>query len=105
MPDAPPASTRRPMPDPNEKLVKVFDSEQESEVMVVKGLLESAGIDADITALDAPQQTFPGVGGTILLVREEDLADARALIEAYRAKPADDETAEVDISEEPPSGR
>ena len=33
-------------PLPNEKLVRVFDTEQESEAMVVKGLLDSAGIDS-----------------------------------------------------------
>jgi hypothetical protein len=40
------AAERRP--NPNEKLVKVFDSEQESEAMVVKGLLDSAGIENDL---------------------------------------------------------
>jgi hypothetical protein len=91
-------------PDPNEKLVKVFDTEQESEAMVVKGLLESAGIDADMTSLDAPQDTFPGVGGTIILVRQEQADEARGVIEAYRQSPAtDDETAEIDLNEEPPS--
>ena len=37
-------------PDPNEKLVKVFDSEQEPEALVVKGLLDSAGIESDLTS-------------------------------------------------------
>lgn len=99
-----PASTPRPRPDPNEKLVKVFDTEQESEAMVVKGLLDSAGIDSDMTALAAPQDTFPGVGGTIILVREEQAEEARRLIEEYR-QPGnlDDETAEIEVSEEPPS--
>jgi hypothetical protein len=98
------SASARNDPDPNERLVKVFDTEQESEAMVVKGLLESAGIDADMTALDAPQDTFPGVGGTIILVREEQADEARRLIEEYRRNPAvDDETAEIDISEEPPS--
>ena len=91
-------------PNPNEKLVRVFASEQESEAMVVRGLLESAGIDSDITALDAPQDTFPGVGGTQILVREEDADRARQLIEEYRQSPGDDETAEFDVSEEPPEG-
>ena len=91
-------------PDPNEKLVKVFDTEQESEAMIVKGLLESAGIDADMTSLDAPQDTFPGVGGTIILVREEQADEARGLIEAYRQSPTtEDETAEIDLNEEPPT--
>jgi len=94
----------RPRPDPNEKLVKVFDSEQESETLVVKGLLDSAGIDADMTSVDAIQEMFPGVGGTVILVREEDADQARRLIEEYRRTPtADDETAEVDLSEDTPT--
>jgi putative signal transducing protein len=86
-------------PNPNEKLVKVFDTEQESEAMVVRGLLESAGIDADITSIDAQQEILPGVGGTIILVREEDADEARRMIEEYRQAPGEDDTAEV--SEEP----
>jgi len=31
--------------------------------MVVRGLLESQGIQTDVTALDAPQDILPGVGG------------------------------------------
>jgi hypothetical protein len=92
------ANVRRP--DPNEKLVKVFDSEQETEVLVVKGLLDSAGIESDMTSVDAVQDLFPGVGGTVLLVRDEDEERARQTIEEYRnVSPIDDETAE--ISEEP----
>ena len=99
------SSAIRNRPDPNEKLVKVFDTEQESEALVVKGLLESAGIDADMTSLDAVQEAFPGVGGTIILVREEQADEARKLIEEYRRSPStdDDETAEIDFSEEPPT--
>ena len=95
----------RESPKPNEKLVKVFDTEQESEALIVRGLLESSGIDADVTSLDAPQDILPGVGGTIILVREEDAAEALRLIEEYRQAPSNDDTAEVDISEdisEPP---
>lgn len=89
-------------PNPNEKLVRVLDTEQESEAMVVRGLLESAGIEADMTSLDAPQDILPGVGGTVILVREEDAQRARQLIEDYRRTPGIDETAEFDISEETP---
>lgn len=92
-----------PNPDPNEKLVKVFDSEQESEAMVVKGLLDSAGIDSDLTAAAMIQDMFPGLGGMIILVREEDAEAARQVIVDYEQKPQDDdETAEIDITEEPP---
>ena len=71
---------RQPRPDPNEKLVKVFDSEDESEALVVKGLLESAGIDSDLTSASMVQDTFPGLGGMIILVREEDAEAARNVI-------------------------
>ena len=91
-----PAAERQPQPDPNEKLVKVFDSEQETEVLVVKGLLDSAGIESDMTSVDAVQDLFPGVGGTVLLVREEDAERARQTIEEYKnAATIDDETAEI----------
>ena len=93
MPDPQPASNR---PAPNEKLVKVFDTEQETEAIVVKGLLESAGIETDLKSIDAPQDTFPGVGGSIIVVREEDADEARKIIDAYRKlPPLDDETADV----------
>jgi hypothetical protein len=91
------------VPDPNEKLVKVFDSEQESEAMVVKGLLDSAGIDADLTSVDAVQDMFPGVGGMVILVREEDADRARRMIEDYRQSPDNDETSEIDLSEDTPT--
>jgi hypothetical protein len=94
---------QRPLPD--EKLVRVFDTEQESEALIVRGLLESSGIDSDITSLDAQQDILPGVGGTVILVREGDAAEARRLIEEYRQSSSNDDTAEVDISEdisEPP---
>jgi hypothetical protein len=83
-------------PEPNEKLVKIFDSEQENEAIVVQGLLESAGIESDLKSIDAVQNAFPGVGGTVILVREEDALEAKKIIEAYRKlPPLDDETADL----------
>ena len=87
-------------PNPNERLVRVFDTEQESEAMVVHGLLESAGIDSDVTSLDAQQDILPGVGGTVILVREEDANNARGLIEEFRRSPAE-VAMEADLNEEP----
>ena len=87
-------------PDPNQKLVRVFDTEQETEAMVVRGLLESAGIDCDVTSLDAPQEILPGVGGTVILVREEDRATVQRVIEEYRRIPGDDEAIEAEVSAE-----
>lgn len=91
-----PTSTA-PQPQPNEKLVKIFDTEQETEAMVVHGLLESAGIDSDLKSIDAVREAFPGVGGSVILVREEDAEEAGKIIESYRQAPPldDDETAEI----------
>jgi hypothetical protein len=94
------ANIPTPRPDPNEKLVKVFDSEQESEAMIVNGLLESAGIESDLTAASMVQDMFPGLGGMIILVREQDAAGAKKLIEDYRQKSTDqDETAEIEVAD------
>ena len=85
----------QPRPNPNEKLVKAFDSEDESEAMVVKGLLDSAGIDSDLTSASLLQDTFPGLGGMIILVREEDGERARSLIadsQGVGDEAGDDET-------------
>jgi hypothetical protein len=71
-------------PNPNEKLAKVFDSEDESEAIVVKGLLDSAGIDNDLQSASLLQDAFPGLGGMLILVREEDAERARSLIAESR---------------------
>lgn len=101
MPEPLDSAGGRPRPDPNEKLVKVFDSEDESEALVVKGLLESAGIDSDLMSASLVQDTFPGLGGMIILVREEDADAARRVIEE-RQPLTDDDTAEIETIEEPP---
>jgi putative signal transducing protein len=95
-----------PQPNPNEKLVKVFDTEQESEAIVVKGLLESAGIECDLTSISTVQDAFPGLGGVVILVREEDAEPARRILAEFKQAPAadDDETCEIVIAtEEPPA--
>src|ERR1700689_123136 len=95
-------------PNPNEKLVKVFDSEDESEGLVVKGLLDSADIERDLASASLLQDAFPGLGGMIIQVREEDAEAARKLIAeqrrslAERSLSEDDVTAEIPIIEEPP---
>jgi hypothetical protein len=69
---------------PNEKLVTVFDTMEESEAMVVRGLLESSGIESFMTSPEAPQDILPGVGNTIVVVREEQADEAREIIAAYQ---------------------
>jgi len=94
------AADAQPKPNPNEKLVKIFDSETETEALVVKGLLDSANIENSLGPVSLTQYAFPDVGGTVILVKEEDAEAARQLIEdSRRPVPAgDDETAEIDIS-------
>jgi len=70
------------------ELVEVFDTQQESEAMVVHGLLESAGIESVITNLDAPQDVLPGVGGVLVRVAPDDADRAREIIEEFRNNPA-----------------
>ena len=83
-------------PRTNEDLVQVFDSEQESEAMIVQSLLESAGIDAIITGLDAPQDVLPGVGGVVVRVASERAEEARKLItESQNTDPASFEEAQL----------
>lgn len=83
------AAAQERKPDPNEKLVKVFDSEDEPEAIVVKGLLDSAGIDNDLQSASFLQDAFPGLGGMIILVREEDEERALRLIEESRQSSAE----------------
>jgi len=81
------------------ELVKVFDTEKESEALVVRGLLESAGISAMIQNREAPQDILPGVGGVTILVRPDQAEEARETIEEYRNNPTTD--ADEAVSEEP----
>ena len=70
----------------NEALIEVFETEQESEAMVVQSLLESVGIEVLKTSYDAPQDILPGVGGVALRVRQDQLAEARDILASYQNK-------------------
>ena len=91
-------------PDPHpqsahEALVDIFGTKEESEALVVKGLLESAGIDSVIVSLEAPQEVLPGVGGVVIRVAAENAEEARRVIEEFSATPEqlaeDDEADDV----------
>ncbi len=75
-----------PKVDP--ELVTVFDTQQESEAMVVHSLLVSAGIESIITNLQAPQDVLPGVGGVTVRVNAAQAEEARNIIEDYKNTPA-----------------
>ena len=88
-------------PEPDEDLVSVFETEQESEAQIVRGLLESAGIENSMAGRENPPDVLP-VGGVAIFVREEDAEEARILIEDYRRTPAEEvaEEAEFDAAAE-----
>ena len=65
--------------------------------MVVHGLLESSGIDSDVTSLDAQQDILPGVGGTVILVREEDADEARRVIRRISPSPGHDTPRSISV--------
>lgn len=92
------AQNASPQPNPNEKLVRVFDTEQETEALVVRGLLESAGIDSQLGESENSTDVLP-VGAIGLLVREEDAAEAIQIIEEYRRSPQQEQAEEADFDE------
>jgi hypothetical protein len=81
----------QPKADP--ELVEVFDTVQESEAMVIHGLLSSAGIESLVTNLQFPQDIFPGVGSISVRVNPAQEEEARRLIEDYKANAAADDDA------------
>jgi len=87
------------MAEGHEELVKVFDTDEESEAMVVRGLLDSVGIEAITQNREAPQDILPGVGGVVVLVRPDQAQEALQTIEEYRSHPTTDE--DETASEEP----
>lgn len=86
------------------ELVQVFDTQQESEAMVVQGLLNSAGIESIISNLDAPQDVLPGVGGVVIRVNPDQADEARRLIAENQinpgAMPSDQDIAEDSLSDD-----
>jgi hypothetical protein len=71
-------------------LTTIFGTERESEALVIKGLLDSAGIEAVVTSLDSPQDVMPGIGGVVVQVSPEQAEEARAIIADYRNHPIED---------------
>ena len=88
-------------PQSDSELVEVFDTQQESEALVVHSLLESAGIESAVKFREAPD-VFPGVGGVIVLADPAEAEEARRIIAEYRSSGAAEEAEEA-AKEEPPT--
>ena len=95
-----PAATGPSPQSLHEAPVDVFGTKEDSEALVVHGLLDSKGIDSVIVSLDAPQEVLPGVGGVVIRVAAENAEEARRLIDEYRtaAEQATDDEPEDDVS-------
>ena len=89
----------QPTPIHEEKeLVTVLDTSDETEALVVQGLLESNEIESVLVNRDAPQDVLPGVGGVELRVRPSDEEEAREIIDSFRNDaPAEEESSEAEI--------
>jgi hypothetical protein len=59
----------------------------QDEALVVKSLIESTGIEAEISSehfIDLYPVFFPQAGGIKIIVSDEDAEDARAIVAQYR---------------------
>src|SRR5215469_2588320 len=80
------------------ELVDVFDTQSDSEALIVKGLLDSAGIESVVISLDAPQEVLPGVGGVVVRVPADRAEEARRVIAESRFQGPEGPD-EVDVSD------
>lgn len=93
-------------PGRQEETVVIHRAESWTEAMVIRGLLESAGIVSppltrtDPFPMSEPRADFPGVE---ILVRESQAEEARKIIAEYRAaggdQPPEPETDELERRE------
>jgi hypothetical protein len=67
-------------------VAEVFATMFQDEALVVKSLIESTGIEAEISSehfIDVYPVFFPQAGGIKILVSDEDAEDARAVVAQY----------------------
>ena len=69
-------------------MAEVFATIFQDEALVVKSLIESTGISAEISSehfIDVYPVFFPQEGGIKIVVPDEDAEDALAVVAQYRA--------------------
>ena len=78
--------------EPNRHLVEVYVAAGDEEGLVVKGLLESQGIDCSLSS-DIPHSVLPlnvdGLGAVRVTVAEEDAERARQIIQEHQEQTAE----------------
>ena len=91
-----------PNPAAGSDLVIVFDTKDEAEALVVKGLLDSEGIDSMISNPEVPQDVLPGVGEIVIRVRADQADAARNLIAEQRREVSSQDLNDSDFAEDQP---
>jgi hypothetical protein len=78
--------------DPNGRLVDVFVAAGDEEAIIVKGLLESEGIECSLSS-DIPHTVMPlnvdGLGAVRITVAQEDAERARQIIREHEEQTAE----------------
>lgn len=87
-------------PRPEAEPIPVFSTSQESEALIVQGLLTSAGIESLVSNLGVDQALWPSVAGVAVLVNPSQAEEARKIIEEYNNAPAEIEEAGAEESSE-----
>jgi hypothetical protein len=93
-------------------MAEVFATMFQDEALVVRSLLESAGISAEIASehfIDVYPIFFPQSGGIKIVVQDEDADDALAIVESFRdskrkGDPEAEAEAEAAADEDPGAG-
>ena len=92
----------QPNPISGGDLVIVLDTKDEAEALVVKGLLDSEGIESMISNPEVPEDILPGVGEIVIRVRPEQAEAARNIIAEQRRGMASQDFTDSDFAEEQP---
>lgn len=92
----------QPNPTAGSDLVIVFDTKDEAEAIVVKGLLESEGIETMVSNPEVPQDILPGVGELVIRVRPDQADAARNLIAEQRERMVSQDFNDSDFAEKQP---
>ena len=92
----------QPNPAAGGDLVIVFDTKDEAEALVVRGLLETEGIETMVSNPEVPQDVLPGVGEIVIRVRPDQAEAARNLSAAQRQGMLAQDFNDSDFAEEQP---
>ena len=89
-----------PITDDSQEMMNVFETRQESEAMVIQGLLDSAGIESMVTSDIGARDVLP-LGTIVVRVARAEAESAKNVIGDFQTNPSDVEAAEEDAERNP----